>query len=61
MKTALTILALWVAIDLTLLVYYLTASFGDKRAERLGNWGGWMLIGKFLVIILGLILAKIWN
>ena len=61
MKTALTILALWVAIDLTLLVYYLAASPGDKRAVRLGNWGGWMLLGKFLFIILGLILAKIWS
>ena len=61
MKITLTILALWIAIDLALLVYCLTASFGDKRAERLGNWGGWMLIGKFLVIILGLVLARIWN
>lgn len=61
MKTTLTILALWSAIDLTLLVYYLTASFDNKRAVRLGNWGGWMLFGKFLFIILGLILAKIWS
>ena len=60
MRTTLTILALWVAIDLTLLVYYLTASFDDKRAVRLGNWGGWMLFGKFLFIIFGLILVKIW-
>ena len=61
MKTTLTILALWVAIDLALLVYSLAASPDDKRAVRLGNWGGWMLIGKFLFIIVSLILAKIWS
>ena len=61
MKTTLTLLALWIVIDLILLVYCLTASPGDRRAERLGNWGGWMLFGKFLFSILGLILAKIWS
>ena len=61
MKTALTILTLWVAIDLILLIYYLTASFGNERAERLGNWGGWMLIGKFLFIMFVLVLVKIWS
>lgn len=61
MKTTLTILALWIVIDLILLVYSCTASLGNRHAVRLGNWGGWMLFGKLLFIVFGLILAKIWS
>ena len=61
MKTTLTILALWTAIDLILLGYYFTSPPGDRHAVRLGDWGGWMLFGKFLFIIFGLLLVKIWS
>lgn len=61
MRTTLTILALWITVDLSLLVYSFASSPEDRHAIRLGNWGGWMLLGKLLFIMLGLVLVKIWS